>query len=54
MNFIGKAAAYAPDFKGPASPTDAVRQVRETWEKASIDTGFAGAFVSHHGNKQWV
>ncbi|KAK8127545.1 hypothetical protein PG984_008653 [Apiospora sp. TS-2023a] len=54
MKFMGTVATYAPDFKGPSSPEDAVRQVKATWEKATIDSGFGGAFVSHHGDKNWI
>ncbi|KAJ2979820.1 hypothetical protein NUW58_g7104 [Xylaria curta] len=52
--FIQKLAAYAPHFKGPISPEESVKCVRATWEKASIENGSAGAFVSHNGDKQWV
>ncbi|KAL4892335.1 hypothetical protein BDV59DRAFT_202838 [Aspergillus ambiguus] len=51
---MGKLVAYAPHFKGPITPEESVRHVRSTWEKASIEGGFGGAFVSHLGNKQWV
>ena len=54
MGFVGKVIAYAPHFKGPISPEESVRHVRSTWEKASIESGFGGALVSHFGNKQWV
>jgi hypothetical protein len=54
MKFMRTVAAYAPDFRGPTSPEDAVRQVRAVWEKATIDGGFGGAFVSHHGDKNFV
>ncbi|KAK8001894.1 short chain dehydrogenase [Apiospora marii] len=54
MKFMGTVATYAPDFKGPSSPEDAVRQVKATWEKATIGSGFGGAFVSHHGDKNWI
>lgn len=54
MGFVSKLAAYAPHFKGPITPEESVRHVRSTWEKASIEGGFGGAFVSHFGNKQWV
>ncbi|KAK6221162.1 hypothetical protein QIS74_04891 [Colletotrichum tabaci] len=54
MGFIGNLARYAPHFKGAITPEESVRHVKSTWEKASIDNGFAGAFVSHLGNKQWV
>ncbi|KAF1922279.1 putative short chain dehydrogenase [Didymella exigua CBS 183.55] len=54
MGFVGKLAAYAPHFKGPISTEESVRAVRSVWEKASIENGNGGAFVSHLGNKQWV
>ncbi|RYP89997.1 hypothetical protein DL770_003900 [Monosporascus sp. CRB-9-2] len=52
--FMGKLTAYAPDFKGPVPVDEAVRNVRSVWGKASIDSGFGGAFVSHFGNNKWV
>ncbi|KAF7166583.1 hypothetical protein CNMCM5623_000178 [Aspergillus felis] len=54
MGFMGKLQTYAPHFKGPITPEESVRHVREVWEKASIEGGSGGAFVSHFGNKQWV
>ncbi|KAJ5780272.1 short chain dehydrogenase (AtsC) [Penicillium paradoxum] len=52
--FMGKLVKYAPHFKGPITPEESIRHVRSTWEKASIEDGFGGAFVSHLGNKQWL
>ena len=49
-----KMVEYAPHFKGPTPVADGIPQIRETWEKASIETGFSGAFISQFGNKQWV
>jgi hypothetical protein len=46
--------AYAPDFNGPVPSADAVKSVLTVVEKASIDGGYAGAFVSHTGDKQWL
>jgi hypothetical protein len=54
MKFMGTVATYAPDFKGPSSPEDAVRQVKATWEKATLDSEFGGAFISHHGDKNLI
>lgn len=54
MAFAGKLTAYAPHFKGPITPEESVKAVRSVWEKASIEGGYGGAFVSHLGNKQWV
>lgn len=52
--FAGKLASYAPHFKGPITPEESVKAVRSVWEKASIEEGYGGAFISHLGNKQWV
>lgn len=54
MKFVGRAQAYAPHFKGPVPVDEAVQTIRSLWERASIETGYAGAFVSHFGNRQWV
>lgn len=51
---MGNLTTYAPHFKGPITPEESVRHVRSTWEKASIEGGFGGAFISHLGNKQWL
>jgi hypothetical protein len=50
----GKISIYAPDFKGATPVEDAIPIIRSTWEKASIEDGYGGAFVSHHGTKQWL
>lgn len=54
MEVMGKFVAYAPDFKGPTAVDEAVRVNRAIWEKISIDGGYGGAFISQHGNKQWL
>lgn len=54
MGFVGRLQSYAPHFKGPITPEESVKQVRAVWEKASIESGSGGAFISHLGNKQWV
>ncbi|KAI0430778.1 hypothetical protein F5Y09DRAFT_330834 [Xylaria sp. FL1042] len=51
---MGKFQQYAPHFTGPGTPKDAVSAVIGVWEKASIDSGDGGNFVSHYGNKQWL
>ena len=53
-DFMGKIASYAPDFKGPTPVDEAIPVIRAAWEKASVDGGYGGAFISHLGNKQWV
>jgi hypothetical protein len=51
---MGKISTYAPGFKGATPVEDAIPIIRSTWEKASIANGYGGAFVSHHGTKQWI
>ncbi|KAI0448765.1 hypothetical protein F5B21DRAFT_518678 [Xylaria acuta] len=46
--------AYAPHFVDPATPEEAIGDVISVWERASIEKGDAGHFVSHLGNKQWL
>ncbi|VUC27907.1 unnamed protein product [Clonostachys rosea] len=43
-----------PEWKGPAQPEDAIRDMLAVIEKASIEDGFGGSFVSHHGDKHWL
>ncbi|KAH7402249.1 putative short chain dehydrogenase [Phaeosphaeria sp. MPI-PUGE-AT-0046c] len=52
--FMGKMLRYAPHFKGPVSVDEAVKANIATIEKASIEGGYGGAFISHLGTKQWV
>lgn len=52
--FAAKLQAYAPHFKGPSTVEQSVKDIISVWERASIETGYAGVFVSHYGNKQWV
>lgn len=49
-----KFVTYNPDFKGPAAPEAAVKDVISVWENASVEGGSGGSFVSHHGNKKWL
>ncbi|KAM0287330.1 hypothetical protein ACHAO9_007734 [Fusarium lateritium] len=45
---------YAPHFTGPISPEESVTAVLSVINKASIEAGSGGSFVSHFGNKQWL
>ena len=51
---ISKFGAYAPHFKGPMSAEESVKAVLGVVEKASLEDGYGGAFISHLGNKQWL
>lgn len=46
--------AYAPDWKGPITPEESVRDIQSTFERITIEDGFGGAFISHRGDKKWV
>jgi hypothetical protein len=54
MALLGKLQIYAPHFKGPVTTEDSVKSVLGLMEKASIEGGYAGAFLSHSGGKQWL
>ncbi|KAF1816828.1 NAD(P)-binding protein [Eremomyces bilateralis CBS 781.70] len=45
---------YAPHFTGPITPTESVNHVMSVINKASVENGDGGSFVSHFGNKQWL
>lgn len=51
---MARLQAYAPHFKGAVPVDEAIQTIRALWERASIETGYAGAFVSQFGNKQWM
>ncbi|KXT09568.1 hypothetical protein AC579_713 [Pseudocercospora musae] len=49
----GKVAAYAPDFKGPISVQESVESQLQVIDKATVET-YGSAFVSHHGDRNWL
>ncbi|KIW13320.1 hypothetical protein PV08_08508 [Exophiala spinifera] len=51
---IAKFQAYAPHFKEKQTTEQAVKAVISVFEKASVENGDGGAFVSHLGSKQWI
>ncbi|KAI1763520.1 NAD(P)-binding protein [Hypoxylon sp. FL1150] len=53
-NVVGIFTKYAPHFKGPIMPDESVRLMREVIDKASVERGDGGSFVSHFGTKQWI
>jgi len=54
QNQIAAMASYAPHWTGPISPETSTRMVLDVMDKASVEKGDGGSFVSHHGNKQWL
>jgi hypothetical protein len=53
MAMGGKFAQYAPHFQGPSTPEDAVGDVLNVIQNASMEVN-GGQIVSHFGNKQWL
>lgn len=49
-----KFSVAAPDFKGPMSPLDSVEQIMNMLDSKSVANGDGGAFISHHGDKNWM
>ncbi|KAI3329191.1 NAD(P)-binding protein [Xylariaceae sp. AK1471] len=49
-----KFVAYAPHFTGPDTLEVGIQKVISVIERASIEDGFGGSFVSQNGNKQWL
>lgn len=49
-----KFVAHYPLFKGPMTVEECVPRLVAMWERASIESGYAGAFVSHWGNNSWL
>lgn len=44
--------ALYPDFAGPISPAESVIMQKTVIENMTIEN--TGAFLSHHGNKNWL
>ncbi|KIW01143.1 uncharacterized protein PV09_07429 [Verruconis gallopava] len=45
---------YDPNFSGPITVEQSVKAMMAVYEKASVENGDSGAFLSHHGNKRWI
>ena len=54
QGMVAKFSKYAPDWKGPVTPTESIKAVLSVVEKSSVENGDGGAFLSHLGNKQWL
>lgn len=53
QDLMGKLAAYAPNFTGPATAEQAVQDVMKVVNASTVEKDF-GAFVSQHGDKNWI
>ncbi|KAI1385382.1 NAD(P)-binding protein [Hypoxylon trugodes] len=47
-------ANYAPHFKGAITPEESVRLMLDIINRATVENGYGGTFVSQFGNKQWL
>ena len=51
---LEKLRDYNPDFSGPVTPVRSVQMMQKVWEKASIEGGYGGEYLSHNGDKIWI
>ncbi|KAI8945237.1 NAD(P)-binding protein [Xylaria longipes] len=55
---MGQLAAfmvYSPRFKGPATPAESVEKILVQINKASLEAGYGGEFISHLGKgEKWL
>lgn len=54
MEQFGKFMKYAPEFKGPITAELSIQLMLDVINKASVEKGDGGTFVSQFGNKQWL
>ncbi len=54
LKMVLKFRESSPNFKGPITPEESVQKVLSVINKASIEGGYAGCFISHLGNKEWL
>lgn len=44
---------YAPHFTAPSTPEESVKALLSVIDNATVEKD-SGAFLSHHGNKNWL
>jgi hypothetical protein len=54
MAMFGKFKDYSPTFQGPAKLDDSVKSVLALLNKATVDGGYAGIFISHTEKKPYL
>ena len=54
MALFGKFKEYSPTFQGPTKPEDSVKSVLRLVNKATVDGGYAGVFISHTEGKPYL
>ena len=50
---VEKFVKYAPHFKGPITPEESVKLMRETIINATVEKN-GGDYISQHGDKMWL
>jgi hypothetical protein len=54
MAMFEKFKIYSPTFQGPLKTEDTVKSVLALVEKATVDSDYAGTFISHTGGKPYL
>ena len=54
MAMFAKFKDYSPTFQGPAKVGDTVKSVLALVNKATVDGGYAGTFLSHTEKKPYL
>jgi hypothetical protein len=54
MAMFQKFKDYSPTFEGPMKPKDSVKSILALVNKATVDSGYAGIFISHTEKKPYL
>jgi hypothetical protein len=54
MAMFQKFKDYSPTFKGPSPPEESVTSILALVNKATVDGGYAGVFISHTEKKPYL
>lgn len=54
MAMFGKFKQYSPTFQGPMNPEDSAKSVLALVNKATVNGGYAGVFLSHTESKPYL
>jgi hypothetical protein len=54
MDMMAAFKRYSPSFAGPVPVEDSAKSVLALLNKASIEAGYAGAFLSHTEKKPYL
>jgi hypothetical protein len=54
MAMFGKFKQYSPTFHGPMKPEASAKSVLALVDRATVDGGYAGVFLSHTESKPYL